>query len=156
MTKVLLSMCVFAMLGGCTQASDFRALKMYLEQTSRAEIEARVLYQKLKSVYEPLDKRIPYLVSMTESKEPTDVVAAYVALSELCAQVRMSPTPQGNAYVERIRPKELFDRLDSFDASSLSDNWQMWFKLAHRNMKRSLEPAAVRDDLMQGDGVVSH
>jgi hypothetical protein len=104
-----------------------------------------MLFARLKPVYEPLDKGVPFLLSMTESANRKDAIAAYLALSELCSQVKMQPTPQGQAQVEKIKPKELFKRFDELDRMKIGGNWAVWLSMAHRTMKQALEQTAAGD-----------
>ena len=127
------------LLCGCTRTSDFNDLKNYLDRTTPGPSVGATLHKKLKSVFEPLDKGVPFLLQKAKSDDPTDAVTAYLALVELCSAVAINPTPKGQVQVDLINPQELYENFEQFDPTILDSNWRKWFEGTHAIMKRTLE-----------------
>ena len=140
MKRRLLSICVLPLLlWGCGPSGDFKKLKTYLDNNPGHITNKEQLFRKLKATYEPLETSIPFLLDMTKSTDPEEAVTAYVALATLCSQVAGTPTPQGKAQVDRIKPKELYQYFETFDSSGLDSDWTERFEFTHSVMKQSLE-----------------
>lgn len=123
----LLSMLLLA--ASCGRQSAFEDLKAYMASTQQSRVDPEHLADIMSKVCRG-DDSIPFLKQkLTSSDDPRDAVAAYVVLTELVAQARLHPTPEGTRLAGSIQPEELASEFSQVDVSGLTGNWSDWIPL---------------------------
>ncbi len=138
--KRLIPVLAALLVAGCGSQSAFDDLKAYIASTPQSHVDAAQLAGIMSKVCRG-DDFVPFLKQKLSSGDTQDAVAAYVVLTELVAQARLHPTPDGQRLAESIRLAEIASAFRIVDTSRLNGNWKEWLTLTERIMTENLEQA---------------